>query len=44
MSRMSAVPLLQRAAAAQRRHPTYYGGAWQALGSALLFGGSLSRC
>ena len=36
--------LLQRAAAAQRSHPTYYGGAWQALGSDLLSGGSLAAC
>ena len=36
--------LLQRAAAAQRSHPAYYGGAWQALGSALLSGGSLGAC
>jgi len=35
--------LLRRATAAQRSHPTYYGGAWQALGSALL-GGSLGAC
>jgi endoglucanase len=36
--------LLRQAAAAQRSHPTYYGGAWQALGSALLSGGSLGAC
>jgi hypothetical protein len=36
--------LLRQATAAQRSHPTYYGGAWQALGSALLSGGSLSAC
>jgi endoglucanase len=36
--------LLQRAAAAQRSHPTYYGGAWQALGTDLLSGGSLAAC
>jgi endo-1,4-beta-D-glucanase Y len=36
--------LLRQATAAQRSHPTYYGGAWQALGSALLSGGSLDAC
>lgn len=36
--------LLRQAAAAQRSHPAYYGGAWQALGSALLSGGSLGAC
>ena len=36
--------LLRQAAAAQASHPTYYGGAWQALGSALLSGGSLGAC
>ena len=36
--------LLRQATAAQRSHPTYYGGAWQALGSALLSGGSLGAC
>lgn len=36
--------LLRQAAAAQHSHPTYYGGAWQALGSALLSGGSLAAC
>jgi endoglucanase len=40
----AALRLLRRAAAAQRSHPTYYGGAWQALGSALLSGGSLGAC
>jgi endoglucanase len=35
--------LLRRAAAQQRSHPTYYGGAWQALGSALS-SGALSGC
>jgi len=36
--------LLQRAAAQQHSHPTYYGGAWAALGPAL-FGGALgSAC
>jgi endoglucanase len=36
--------LLRQATAAQHSHPTYYGGAWQALGSALLPGGSLGAC
>lgn len=36
--------LLQRAAAQQQAHPTYYGGAWAALGPALLSSGSLSPC
>jgi endo-1,4-beta-D-glucanase Y len=36
--------LLRRAAAQQHSHPTYYGGAWNALGSALLTSGSLSSC
>jgi endo-1,4-beta-D-glucanase Y len=36
--------LLRQATAAQRSHPAYYGGAWQALGSALLSGGSLGAC
>jgi endoglucanase len=36
--------LLRQAAAVQRSHPAYYGGAWQALGSALLSGGSLGAC
>jgi len=36
--------LLRQATAAQRSHPTYYGGAWQALGSALLSGASLGAC
>jgi len=35
---------MRRAAAGQRSHPTYYGAAWQALGSALLSGGSLAGC
>jgi endo-1,4-beta-D-glucanase Y len=35
--------LLGQAAALQRAHPTYYGGAWQALGSALS-AGALSGC
>jgi len=40
----AAQQLLQRAAAAQRSNPTYYGAAWQALGTALLSGGSLGAC
>ena len=36
--------LLGRAAAVQRRYPTYYGGAWDALGTALLTSHSLSAC
>jgi endoglucanase len=36
--------LLRQATAAQRSYPTYYGGAWVALGSALLSGGSLGAC
>lgn len=36
--------LLQRAARQQRSVPTYYGGAWDALGTALLPGNSLSSC
>jgi len=36
--------LLQRAAAQQHTHPTYYGGAWDALGQALLSTGTLSPC
>jgi endoglucanase len=36
--------LLQRAAAQQRRSPTYYGGAWDALGQALLASGTFSSC
>jgi endoglucanase len=35
--------LMRRAAASQRDHPTYYGAAWQALGTAL-FAGSLGTC
>jgi len=36
--------LLQRATAQQRTHPTYYGGAWDALGQALLTARTLSTC
>jgi endo-1,4-beta-D-glucanase Y len=36
--------LLQGAARQQRSHPTYYGGAWNALGQVLLTSTSLSRC
>jgi len=36
--------LLQRATAQQRTHPTYYGGAWDALGQALLTTSTLSTC
>jgi endoglucanase len=36
--------LLQRAASQQRTHPTYYGGAWDALGQVLLTSTSLSGC
>jgi endoglucanase len=36
--------LLRRAGAQQRAHPTYYGGAWNALGTALLTTKSLSSC
>ena len=36
--------LQQQAATAQRSHPTYYGAAWQALGSALLAGTSHLAC
>jgi glycosyl hydrolase family 8 len=36
--------LLQRAAAQQRKYPTYYGGAWAALGPALLSGSALGTC
>jgi endoglucanase len=36
--------LLGQAAALQRSHPTYYGGAWQALGTILLTSGVLSGC
>ena len=36
--------LLQRASAQQRRYPTYYGGAWAALGPALLSGGRVGAC
>jgi endo-1,4-beta-D-glucanase Y len=36
--------LLQRANAQQHSHPTYYGGAWAALGPALLSGGRVGAC
>jgi endoglucanase len=36
--------LLQRARAQQRRYPTYYGGAWAALGPALLSGSLGTAC
>jgi endoglucanase len=36
--------LLQRAAAQQRRQPSYYGGAWLALGRALLTSRALGTC
>jgi endoglucanase len=36
--------LLRQAAAQQRDHPTYYGGAWDALGTALLTSGTLGSC
>jgi endoglucanase len=36
--------LLQRASRVQRKYPTYYGGAWAALGPALLSGSPLGTC
>jgi endoglucanase len=36
--------LLQRAGEVQRRYPTYYGGAWDALGTALATSHNLSAC
>ena len=42
--RPAAARLLQRAAAQQQRDPTYYGGAWAALGPALLSAALASRC
>jgi endo-1,4-beta-D-glucanase Y len=36
--------LLQRASAQQQSHPTYYGGAWAALGPALLSGSLAGAC
>lgn len=36
--------LLSQAAVQQRDHPTYYGGAWDALGAALLTSGTLGGC
>jgi endo-1,4-beta-D-glucanase Y len=40
----AAQQLLRRAGAQQHAHPTYYGGAWNALGTALLTTKSLSSC
>jgi endoglucanase len=40
----AASSLLQRAGQQQRSIPTYYGGAWDALGTALLTPSSLSSC
>lgn len=42
--RAAAARLLQRAGAQQRREPTYYGGAWAALGPALLSGAFAGPC
>jgi endoglucanase len=36
--------LLHRASQVQRKYPTYYGGAWAALGPALLSGSTLGSC
>jgi hypothetical protein len=36
--------LLSDAAAQQERYPTYYGGAWSALGQALLTSDALDPC
>ena len=36
--------LLRRATAQQRSTPTYYGGAWNALGQALLTSSTFSSC
>jgi hypothetical protein len=36
--------LLQRALAQQQSHPTYYGGVWDALGTALLDTSTFSAC
>jgi hypothetical protein len=36
--------LLRQAKAQQHSHPTYYGGAWNPLGAALLTPKSLSGC
>jgi hypothetical protein len=42
---MAAAHLLRKAMAEQRSYPTYYGGAWTALGLALLTrGGALGEC
>ena len=40
----AAQQLLRHAGAQQHAHPTYYGGAWNALGTALLTTKSLSNC
>lgn len=40
----AAQQLLRQAGAQQHNHPTYYGGAWTALGTALLTTKSLSSC
>jgi len=40
----AASQLLQRAMAQQQSHPTYYSGAWDALGLALLTASPLSTC
>src|SRR5258708_4271246 len=42
--RATAMRLLSRAQAQQRSDPTYYGGAWAALGPALLTSGALGAC
>jgi len=42
--RATAMRLLSRAEAQQRSDPTYYGGAWAALGPALLTSGALGAC
>jgi endoglucanase len=43
-NRSAAQRLLRHAGAQQHSHPTYYGGAWYALGTALLTTTSLSSC
>jgi endoglucanase len=42
--RAAAGRLLRQGPARQRSHPAYYGGAWQALGSALLTSRALGSC
>ncbi|MGE5286106.1 MAG: glycosyl hydrolase family 8 [Micromonosporaceae bacterium] len=42
--RAASESLLHRAGQQQRTDPTYYGGAWAALGPALLSGGALAHC